>query len=129
MRQMNDKTFLNELIDNFPEIRDELLDEDFKDLIYLQIGCFKRFTQSAIDKEKLDVVKKCFQFIENRLDSLDQKVENAVYISYLSKLEIKKNSKTEKLLSKKMKSIIFEFEKYEKSNSKNEKLNDFLKNI
>ena len=129
MRQMNDKTFLNELIDNFPEIRDELSDEDFKDLIYLQIGCFKRFTQSAIDKEKLDVVKKCFQFIENRLDSLDQKVENAVYISYLSKLEIKKNSKTEKLLSKKMKSIIFEFEKYEKSNSKNEKLNDFLKNI
>lgn len=126
---MNDKTFLNELIDNFPEIRDELLDEDFKDLIYLQIGCFKRFTQKAIDKEKLDVVKKCFQFIENRLDSLDQKVENAVYISYLSKLEIKKNSKTEKLLSKKMKSIIFEFEKYEKSSSKNEKLNDFLKNI
>ena len=125
----NEEEFLKELIRNFPEIRDEIMDEDYFGLITLQIGCFKRFTQSAIDKKELEIVKKCFLFVDVNIEIVEYAVKNALYISYLGHLNIPKNSKTEKLLTKNLKNILAELNEYNKSASKNEKLNKFINDL
>jgi hypothetical protein len=125
----NEQAFIKELISAFPEIKNEILDEDYAGLISLQIGCFKRFTQKAIDNNDLDVVKKSFQFVEANIGTVEHKIENALYISYLGKLNIVKNSKVEKLLPDSLKRALFELNAYNTSGSKNEKLNKFLNDL
>ena len=133
MQQMNNlkkqEVFLKELIEAFPEIRDEIMDEDYLGLITLQIGCFKRFTQIAIDKNELDVIKKCFLFVDENIEIVEYAVKNALYISYLGHLNIPKKSKANKLLTINLKNILAELDKYNKSVSKNEKLNKFINDL
>jgi hypothetical protein len=130
MNAMKDNdTFINDLVNTFPEIREEVLDEDYSGLITLQIGCFRRYTQNAIDANDLDTVKKCFRFVESNIGAVENKIENALYISYLSHLNILNNSKIKSLLPPNLKSAFIAINDYNESASKNDKLNSFLKNL
>lgn len=121
-------TFINELVGAFPEIEEEVTDEDYKGLIGLQIGCLTRFTQKAIDNNDLDMVTKSLNFVEDNIGKVEHKIENSLYISYLGKLNIIKGSKAEKLLSGNLKKVYAGFNNYAAS-SQNEKLNNFLKSL
>ena len=68
-----DESFINELVTTFSEIKDEVLDEDWTGLIHVQVGCFTRFTQKAIDGNDLSVALKCFKFVENVIDEVESK--------------------------------------------------------
>lgn len=125
----NNDAFIDELVDAFPEIREEVLDEDYVGLITLQIGCFRRFTQKAIDAKDLDIVRKCFQFVDVNIGVVENKIENALYISYLAHLNIVKNSKVEKLLPNKLKNALIDINTYNNSSTKNNELNNFLKDL
>ncbi len=125
----NDKEFIGDLIKEFPEIKDEVLDEDYSGLITLQIGCLTRFTQKAIDTNDLNLVKKIFLFVEADFDQLSHKVMNSLYISYIGKLKIPPRSEAEKLLPEKFKNAFVELEEHYMSGSKDEKLNKFLKGL
>lgn len=95
-------TFLNELIDAFPEIKDEVLDDDYEDLIALQVGCLTRFTQAAIKIEDWKTVTRCIKFVNENFDSVEFSVENSLAISYLGQLEFPRGNMAEKLLPKKL---------------------------
>lgn len=95
-------TFLNELIDAFPEVRDEVLDEDYEDLIALQVGCLTKFTQAAIKIEDWKTVARCIKFVNENFDNVEFSIENSLAISYLGKLEFPQDSMAEKLLPKKL---------------------------
>jgi hypothetical protein len=127
-KEKDDKSFVNDLIKEFPEIRQDVLDEDYIGLISLQIGVFRKFTQDAINKNNLDLVTKCFQFIEKNFDVVNSDIRNSLYISYLGKLEIA-NNKIKKMLPAKLKSAKEEIDIYYKSTSENDKLNKFLKDL
>lgn len=133
MQQMNNKkkysVFIEELTNCFPEIKSEVLDKDYSGLISLQIGCFKRYTQKAIDSEKYEIVRKCFHFVDSNLGIVEDGIENALIISYLAKLEIRNKNNVEKILSQKMKQIINELNNYDNSNSKNSRAQNFLDNL
>lgn len=122
----NERTFINELVSVFPSIRAEVLDEDYSGLISLQIGCFKRFTQKAIDSNDLGTVKQCFDFVEANIGNVEHKIENALYISYLGKLNIPKNSRVEKLLPKRLRNALIDLNAYNTSNSTDDRVNKFL---
>jgi hypothetical protein len=124
----NQEAFINELISTFPEIKSEVLDEDYLGLVSLQIGCFRRFTQDAIVNNNLPLVKKCFDFIDKSIDAATQDIKNSIAISYLSKLDIKKG-KIETLLSFKLKNILNELNEYYESLAKDEQLNKFLHDL
>ena len=123
---MDYKTFINDLIRNFPEIKEEILDEGYTGNITLQIGCFKRFTQKAIDSYNFNTIKKCFQFVDLNIDRVEFEIENSLVITYLGDLDFSMNLKAENLLSEKLKHIIYELRKYYLSPIKNEKLRKFL---
>ena len=117
------------MITIFPEIRDEVLDECYQGLLTLQIGCFKRFTQRAIDRNDLITIKKCFDFVDEDFEAVEFKVENSLAISYLGKLNIVKDSKIEMLLSPKLKDIRTTLASYYESILKDEKFAKFLKDL
>jgi len=125
----NDKNFINDLINAFPEIKEGVLDEDYEGLTSLQIGVFRRFTQKAIDANDLETVKKCFDFADENVGLVEHCIENSLYISYLGKLKFTSNNAAEKLLSPKQRNLIDELNKYYSTLSKNERVNKFLDDL
>jgi hypothetical protein len=120
------ETFINELITAFPEIKTQISDEDNLGLISLQIGCFRRFTQKAIDLNDLRTVKKCFDFAGVNVGDVTLPVENSLFISYLGKLNIIQGGEVEKLLSANLKDFRKTLQTYYESEPKDEKLKKFL---
>ncbi|MGZ3814024.1 MAG: DUF7674 family protein [Mucilaginibacter sp.] len=125
----DENAFLNDLIQEFPTIKEEVMDEDYLGLISLQLGCFRRFTQKAIDTDNLDLIKKCFLFVDENFDIVSAEIKSSLYISYLAKLNFSPKSKVEGLLPLKLKKAIKDVNEYYASTSENEKLNKFLKGI
>lgn len=129
MNKKGKKKFIEELINTFPKIKEEVLDEDWAGLTSLQIECFTEFTQYAIDHDEKNTVLKCFQFVADSLECVEFSIENSLVISWLGKLNFKKNNSYYDLLSPNLKEIYTKLENHYSNPSKNEKLNSFLKNM
>jgi len=121
---MNKKDFLNKLIQCFPDMKEEILDDDYNGLFSLQVGVFRDITQKAIDTHDLENVEKYTQFILDNFDDFDDDVNNSIVLSYIQKLNFK---------DYKAPSFFMNFQKelkeYEQSSYTDEKLIDFLKSI
>lgn len=126
LRSMTSKEFIKIMVNVFPEIKEGVLDEDNEGLITLQIGDFRRFAQKSIDENNPDRIKECFQFIDDAIEHVDSRVENAIYLSFLAKLDFAKNPRAKKLLSKKMLMAKNDLDKYDTSSEINDNLNKFL---
>jgi len=122
-------SFIEDLVNHFPEIKDEVLDDDWTGLITLQIGCFMRFTQKAIDTNDITTIKNCFWFVDDNLDAVEFNVENSLTISWLGKLDFAKNKVAFDLLSTKLKNLYTQLRQWNTDIPKNQKLNTFLHHI
>ena len=121
---MNKKDFLNKLIQCFPDMKEEILDDDYNGLFSLQVGVFRDITQKAIDTHDLENVEKYTQFILDNFDDFDDDVNNSIVLSYIQKLNFK-DYKTPSFFMNFQK----ELKEYEQSSYTDEKLIDFLKSI
>ena len=121
---MNKKDFLNKLIQCFPDMKEEILDDDYNGLFSLHVGVFRDITQKAIDTHDLENVEKYTQFILDNFDDFDDDVNNSIVLSYIQKLNFK-DYKTPPFFMNFQK----ELKEYEQSSYTDEKLIDFLKNI
>ena len=121
---MNKKDFLNKLIQCFPDMKEEILDDDYNGLFSLQVGVFRDITQKAIDTHDLENVEKYTQFILDNFDNFDDDVNNSIILSYIQKLNFK-DYKTPSFFMNFQK----ELKEYEQSSYTDEKLIDFLKSI
>jgi len=119
--------FIHDLILNFPEIKDKVLDEDYLGLFSQQIGCFREFTQKAIDNNDINLALKCFKFVAEYLPKVIFEVENSLVISWMTKLDFSKNKSLEKLLPPDFIKIRKQFEDHYTNQSANEKINAFLR--
>lgn len=124
-----DKQLITDLIIVFPGIKDDILDEDYINITSLQIGCFRQFTQQAIDANDLEKVSRCFLFVNENYDNVSDKTRNSFAVSYLGKLNIDKNSPVARLLSAKFIQIRKELAEYYESLEKDERLNNFIKTL
>lgn len=77
--------FVKELIELFPSLKEEFLDEDYRDSMTFQIGRFKRFIQQAIVKNDLNTFDVMVDFLTKNLPLVDKRVQNAIYLSFLGK--------------------------------------------
>ena len=121
---MNKKDFLNKLIQCFPDMKEEILDDDYNELFSLQVGVFRDITQKAIDTHDLENIEKYTQFILDNFDDFDDDVNNSIVLSYIQKLNFK-DYKTPSFFMNFQK----ELKEYEQSSYTDEKLIDFLKSI
>ncbi|WCT10771.1 DUF7674 family protein [Mucilaginibacter jinjuensis] len=123
---MNAESFVFQLITEFPELKEDILDEE---LTSLQIMSFRAFTQKAIDVNDLELVKRCLTFVDGVLDAVDPEINNSLYLSYLGKLNFKNNSHALNLLPVKLSKAISELNKAYAESSKNDQANNFIKNL
>ncbi|MFB9844995.1 DUF7674 family protein [Mucilaginibacter ginsenosidivorans] len=126
---MEYQEFIDQLVNNFPEIKGQVLDEDDVGLITLQMGTFKRFTQKAINENNIQTVKKCFDFISLHNSMVNSRIQNSIGITYLAKLTIRKNSKIEKLLPPELKNIRDSLHRHYNSVSENKGFNNFINEL
>ncbi len=80
--------FLNRLTEAFPEISDEVLDEDYAGLIHLQIACLAKYANQLIQHGRFDTLGSVFRFFSDTVDKVDSLTENALYVSFLEHVEM-----------------------------------------
>jgi hypothetical protein len=129
MIKKNNTSFISDLIHTFPEIEEEVLEEDWLNLISLQIGCFSRFTQKAVDNNNIALVIKCFQFADDNINIVESNIENSLAISWLGKLNFDNNKNAYQLLSPKLIELYVKLQKHYTEPSGNEKFNKFLRGL
>ncbi|MGJ1454510.1 DUF7674 family protein [Sphingobacterium multivorum] len=83
----NKDLFIADLIRIFPNLEEEILDEDYSFSITLQMGSLKRYIQKAIDDDNSDIFDAVVAFLNENLPLVDKKVQNAIFISFLEKLD------------------------------------------
>jgi hypothetical protein len=86
--QLSRKAFLQLLADSFPEIAEEVLDEDYIGLIHLQVGAMARYANRLIQAGRFDVLKKLFDFFHHTVTKVDSNTENALYVSFLEHVDM-----------------------------------------
>lgn len=127
------KQFIEQLCREFPDMANDILDEDILDIFSLQIGVFRSYTQIAIDEGDFPKVESYLKFIDPYLKNICQKsssidkaskIENSIVLSYITKLDFKNYSK-----SKCINEIQKEFQEYNDSISQNDKLINFLRDV
>ncbi|UQA74202.1 hypothetical protein K2F45_20675 [Sphingobacterium siyangense] len=107
--------FIKELIQLFPSLKEEFLDEDYRDSITFQMGSFKRFIQQAIAKNDGDKFDAMVVFLNKNLPLVDKRVQNAVYLSFLGKLDFSKNPDFKKRLGQHLGEAYTDIENYNNS--------------
>lgn len=80
--------FLDLLTQQFPAIKEEVLDEDWNGLIHLQVACFYRYANQCIISGRLYEVRRCFDFFEKTIEKVESRTENALYVSFLEHLDM-----------------------------------------
>ncbi|NDV66666.1 hypothetical protein [Bacteroides sp. 224] len=97
------KLFIEKLCEEFPDMSNDILDEDILDIFSLQIGVFRSYTQEAIDGGDFEKVDRYFNFLDPYLKNIYQKpsstisaskIENSIVLSYIGKLDFKNYPKS-----------------------------------
>jgi|GEM_PF-320179 len=124
---MKDKyLFINELFLLFPALEEEFQDKDYTASITFQMGSFKRFIQEAIDGNDLNKFDSMVDFLVKNLPLVDKPIQNAIYISFLGKLNFSKNPNIKKRLGESLSKAYSDIENYNNSGAR-EKGEKFLK--
>lgn len=88
------------MVQQFPEIKEDVLDEDYSDLIHLQIGYLADYANNKIGIARFDEVQRVFHFFEKVITKVDSHTENAFYVSFLEHLNMDGNSEKERMALK-----------------------------
>jgi len=107
--------FIKELIQLFPSLKEEFLDQDCRASITFQMGRFKRFIQQAIAKNDGDKFDVMVDFLTKNLPLVDKRVQNAIYLSFLGKLDFSENPDLKKRLGQHLGKAYTDIENYNNS--------------
>jgi hypothetical protein len=77
MSLLGHKEFTPALIQAFPGLREEVGDEVYCGLLHLEMACFTRYTQAAIDAGDYERLGKCYEFADRFFRSADDDLKNA----------------------------------------------------
>jgi len=84
MRKLDWSDFLKELKETFPQLRDELNQQD--GLLILEITVFTNFVQSLINAGEKDLLLKAFHLVDKYLREGNREVVNDLGVSFLEHL-------------------------------------------
>jgi hypothetical protein len=114
-QQFNRDRFIALLAEQFPEVA-EAIDDCSRGLLHLEMATLARATQTAIDNQERDTVRRHFLFIDEVFGQAAPDVENAVYVSYLENLRCEgrkaKSTNARELLTPRLRQALAELEEY-----------------
>ena len=82
---MNSEEFIEALVAEFPELTDEIREDE--GLLHIQMGAFGRLTEAAIARGELETVDRCFALAHRAFRDADPPLKNALNVSYLEELD------------------------------------------
>ena len=86
MNLVGREEFISELIQSFPELREEVEDEIISGLLHLEMASFARCTQDAIERGEFDRLIQYYKFADRFYRNANGALKNAFYVSYLENL-------------------------------------------
>lgn len=122
----NKDLFIDDLIKVFPDVKEEMLDEDYSFSITLQMGRLKRYIQKAIDEDNSDIFDSMIVFFVENLPLVDDRVQNAIFISFFGKLDFLARPKFKQKLVKNLGKASIDLEKY-RDEQLSEEIKKFLR--
>ena len=87
MGRLTQGEFLTGLIEHFPGLEANLLDEDYSFSIHLQVGCWATYVNNCVAAGQLEEVRKAIHYFQQTVERVDPATENALYVSFLEHLE------------------------------------------
>jgi len=127
VEKLSERAFLEQLVSAFPQIKEEVYDEDSDGLISLQVGCLTRYTIKAINDNKVSTALKCFRFVEQMLDKVNSNIESALVISLIGHLKFDKNPDLYDSFPKRLKELKAALDKHHKSFARPKKIKKKIK--
>jgi hypothetical protein len=113
--QFNRDRFIALLTERFPNVA-AAIDACARGLLHLEMAALARATQTAIDGQDPDTVRRQFQFIDEVLRQADPDVENAVHVSYLESIRFEGRKagpiKARELLTPRLRKALAELKEY-----------------
>lgn len=107
--------FMALLTERFPEVA-AAIDDCSQGLLHPEMGTLARATQTAIDSQDRDTVRRHFQFIDEVFRQAAPDVENAVNVSFLENLRFEGRkaaaTKARELLTPRLRKALSELEEY-----------------
>jgi hypothetical protein len=107
--------FMALLTERFPEVASSI-DDCSQGLLHLEMATLARATQTAIDHQDRDTVRRHFLFIDEVFRQAAPDVENAVFVSYLENLRFEGRKagpkKAMELLTPRLRQALAELEAY-----------------
>ncbi len=88
MPRLTQGEFLAGLIEQFPSLAADLLDEDYSFSIHLQVGCWATYTNACIAAGQIDQVRRALNYFQQIIGQVDPATENALYVSFLEHLTL-----------------------------------------
>lgn len=111
--------FFSELSIQFPKVAAEF-DSDDED--HYRMGRFANYSIEQIELKNTEELKKCFSFIETRLESITPELENVLNVSYCEALiwydDYKRGIEMKKVMPEKLLRFYLEYKKYYNSRDK-----------
>lgn len=81
--------FINAALIEYPEYKDQIMDEDWDDLPYLQMGVFTRIVNDLILDGDESKFKQILTFLGEQYEEGDDKLKNIFAVSFLEHLKFK----------------------------------------
>jgi hypothetical protein len=91
------KDFVSAVIREFPVLTEAMLDPP--ELLHVQMGEFVAFTQRAIERDDLNMVRRCFALADRFYRDADPELENAINVSFLEGLDFRLSPAAKSLMS------------------------------
>lgn len=101
--------FIEMLTARFPEVAAGI-DDCSRGLLHCEMATLKRATQSAIDNNDTEMVRRHFHFADEVFANAAPEVENAINVSYLENLRF--NDSAKGLLTPRLRTALAELEEY-----------------
>ncbi|GAA4195829.1 hypothetical protein GCM10022289_00570 [Pedobacter jeongneungensis] len=88
---MSDEDFFEDLIKSFPTLKTDIEEED-RYLVHMRMEVFAGYTNKLIEENNIPEITKCFDFLESRIDLMNDTLKNALNVSYCEALLLGKNA-------------------------------------
>ncbi len=115
MNQINEEEFFKLLVNKIPALRENINDWEY-DESFFKMERFADYTKEQIKSENIMELRKCFDFLESKIDTLNSLLINALNVSYCESLLLgglgDKIEQVIALMGPKLIAIYKDYEKY-----------------
>ncbi|MDJ0367094.1 hypothetical protein QMK33_18240 [Hymenobacter sp. H14-R3] len=84
--EISRQAFVQLVVEQFPVVAADILDEDWAGLIHLQVACLTRHANKCVASGDLPEFTRMLRFVDYVLPKVDSALDNALHVSFIEDL-------------------------------------------